>query len=111
MKISQNFVAFSEYINFNCQCSAVDGFAKYFGFKIVLIFWPDILLCRTQTTCFARSKCFLSHMLLTLDAAWLGTWQVGRAVVSILKWVGTVFQMNRTNRDHPFTTLTNFYDF
>ena len=70
-----------------------------------------ILICRIQTACFAKSKCSLSHMLLTPDAAWLGTWQVGRGVVSILKWVGTASQLDRTNRDHPFKTLAKFYDF
>ena len=84
---------------------------KVLRFPEYVHFWPKILLCRTQTACFTKSKCSLSHMLLTPDTAWLGTWQVGRGVVSILKWVGTAFQLDCTNRDHPFKTSANFYDF
>ena len=69
---------------------------KVLRFQEYVGFGPCFLLCRTQAACFAKSKCSLSHMLLTPDVAWLGTWQVGRGVVSILKWVGTASQLDRT---------------
>ena len=84
-------------------------FTKLSGFLwIIMLILDQILLLKSQTACYAKSKCSLSHMLLTPDVAWLGTWQVGRGVVSILKWVGTAFQLDRTN---PYTRETFFYDF
>ena len=75
-----DYLTVSRWIH-NSQSTAVS--------RILRLIFGQILLCRTQTACFVKSKCSLSHMLLTPGAAWLGTCQVGRGVVSILKWVGT----------------------